>query len=146
MLCVDYLVGSFMLPDQVYDVLCQVTPTPLCWYNGTIMGICPVFSLLGLLVQWRFTAKGLSHTEGEFIWLMHPSSGCLHVEQAICHTNDSPPPPCACSPGAHQRQKKQAKKLKYRECRGRPRPHRRRRPPPLKRYAGDVLAPVSTWE
>ncbi|CAB1414817.1 unnamed protein product [Pleuronectes platessa] len=106
MLCVDYLVGSFMLPDQVYDVLCQVAPPPLCWYNGTIMGICPVFSLLGVLVQWRFTAKGLSHTEG-----------------------------------AHKRQKKHAKKLRYRECRGRPRPHRRCRPPPLKRYAGDVLAP-----
>ncbi|XP_060930904.1 transmembrane protein 198-like [Limanda limanda] len=105
MLCVDYLVGAFMLPDQVYDLLCQVTPPPLCWYNGTIMGICPVFSLLGLLVQWRFTAVGLSHTEG-----------------------------------AHRRQKKHGK-LRYRECRGRPRPHRRRRPPPLKRYAGDVLAP-----
>nr|XP_019960267.1 PREDICTED: transmembrane protein 198-like [Paralichthys olivaceus] len=106
MLCVDYLVGAFMLPDQVYDMLCQVAPPPLCWYNGVIIGICPVLSLSGVLVQWRFTAQGVSHTEG-----------------------------------AHKKQKRHAKKLGYRESRGRPRSHRRRRPPPLQRYAGDVLAP-----
>uniref|UniRef100_A0A4W6EAU3 Transmembrane protein 198 n=1 Tax=Lates calcarifer TaxID=8187 RepID=A0A4W6EAU3_LATCA len=66
MLCVDYLVGTFVLPDQVYDMLCQVAPRPLCWFNWAITGICPTLSLLGVLVQWRFTAKGVSHTEGEF--------------------------------------------------------------------------------
>ncbi|XP_045913607.1 transmembrane protein 198-like [Micropterus dolomieu] len=63
MLCVDYLVGTFMLPDQVYDILCQVAPRPLCWFNWAITGIWPVLSLIGVLVQWRFTAKGVSHTE-----------------------------------------------------------------------------------
>lgn len=66
MLCVDYLVGTFVLPEQVYDMLCQVAPRPLCWFNWAITGICPTLSLLGVLVQWRFTAKGVSHTEGEF--------------------------------------------------------------------------------
>lgn len=65
-LCVDYLLGTFMLPDQVYDMLCQVAPRPLCWFNWAIAGIWPVMSLIGVLVQWRFTAKGVSHTEGEF--------------------------------------------------------------------------------
>ncbi|XP_018542889.1 transmembrane protein 198 [Lates calcarifer] len=106
MLCVDYLVGTFVLPDQVYDMLCQVAPRPLCWFNWAITGICPTLSLLGVLVQWRFTAKGVSHTEA-----------------------------------AHKKTKKYAKKQKYREPRRRPQSHRRRRPPPLKRYAGDVLAP-----
>ncbi|XP_035502142.1 transmembrane protein 198-like [Scophthalmus maximus] len=107
MLSVDYLQGAFMLPDQVYDMLCQVTPPPLCWFNWVIIGICPVLSILGMLVQWRFTAKGVSHTEA-----------------------------------AHKKlTKKLDKRHRYRESRGRSRPHRRRRPPPLKRYTGDVLAP-----
>ncbi|XP_029362940.1 transmembrane protein 198-like [Echeneis naucrates] len=106
MLCVDYVVGTFVLPDQVYDMFCQVAPRPLCWFNWTITGICPVMSLIGVLVQWRFTAKGISHTEA-----------------------------------ANKRQKKHGTKHGYRECKRRPQTHRRRRPAPLKRYAGDVLAP-----
>lgn len=105
MLCVDYLLGTFMLPDQVYDMLCQVAPRPLCWFNWAITGIWPVMSLMGVLVQWTLTAKGVSHTEA-----------------------------------AHKK-KKHAKKHRYRESRRRPQTHHRRRPPLLKRYAGDVLAP-----
>lgn len=106
MLCVDYLVGTFMLPDQVYDMLCQAAPRPLCWFNWAITGIFPVLSLIGVLVQWKFTGKGVSHTEA-----------------------------------AQKKQKKNARKHRHRESRRGPQPHRRRRPPPLKRYAGDVLAP-----
>lgn len=106
MLCVDYLVGTFMLPDQVYDLFCEVAPRPLCWFNWAISGICPVLSLAGVLVQWWVTAKGVSHRDA--------------------------------SPKKHH---KHCKKYKHRELRGRPQPHRKRRPPPLKRYAGDVLAP-----
>ncbi|XP_034733469.1 transmembrane protein 198-like [Etheostoma cragini] len=63
MLCVDYLMGTFMVPDQVYDMFCQVTPRPLCWHNWGVTGIAPVLGLIGVLVQLRFTAKGVSHTE-----------------------------------------------------------------------------------
>ncbi|XP_075947596.1 transmembrane protein 198-like [Anarhichas minor] len=66
MLCVDYLVGTFMLPDQVYDVFCQVAPSPLCWFNWAIAGIWPVMGLMGVLVQWGFTAKGVSHTDAAY--------------------------------------------------------------------------------
>lgn len=64
-LCVDYLLGMFMLPDQVYDVLCQVQPRPLCWFDWAVTGIWPVMSLIGVLVQWRVSAKGVSHTNGQ---------------------------------------------------------------------------------
>ncbi|XP_042347598.1 transmembrane protein 198-like isoform X2 [Plectropomus leopardus] len=63
MLCVDYLVGMFILPDQVYDIFCQGVPRPFCWFNWAITGIWPVLGLIGVLVQWGFTAKGVSHTE-----------------------------------------------------------------------------------
>ncbi|KAM7405145.1 hypothetical protein PAMP_012429 [Pampus punctatissimus] len=106
MLCVDYLVGTFVLPDQVYDMLCEVAPRPLCWFYWLITGIYPVLSLIGVLVQWKFTGKGVSHTEA-----------------------------------VHKQQKKNSKKHRYRESRRRPQSHRQRMPPPLKRYAGDVLAP-----
>lgn len=81
MLCVDYLVGTFTLPDQVYDILSQVTPRPLCWFNWAITGICPVLSLIGVLVQWKFTGKGVSHTEGKYnlYSVMHSGAGCFHV-------------------------------------------------------------------
>ncbi|XP_061629068.1 transmembrane protein 198-like isoform X2 [Phyllopteryx taeniolatus] len=100
MLCVDYLVGAFMLLDQVYDMFCQASPLPLCWFNWVITGICPLFGLTGVLTQWKLT-----HTEAP-----------------------------------HKNRKKRAKKHKYAEFRRRQQ-YRRRGPPPLKRYAGDVLAP-----
>ncbi|XP_041858800.1 transmembrane protein 198-like [Melanotaenia boesemani] len=106
MICGDYLVGTFMLPNQVYDMFCQVAPRRLCWFNWAVTGICPVLSLSGLLVQWWITAKGVSHTGT-----------------------------------AHEKQKKHSKLHKCREPTRRPQHYRRRRPPPLKRYAGDVLAP-----
>lgn len=54
--------------------------------------------------------------------------------------------PVGCFPAPHQKHKKCTKKHRYRESRRKPQPQRRRRPPTLKRYAGDVLAPVSTWD
>ncbi|XP_047455688.1 transmembrane protein 198-like [Mugil cephalus] len=106
MLCMDYLMGAFVLPGQVYYTLRQDAPRPLCWFNWAITGVFPALSLIGVLVQWFFISKGVSHTEAP-----------------------------------QKNQKKYVKKHNYRECRRRPQPHRRRRPPPLKRYAGDVLAP-----
>ncbi|XP_056279148.1 transmembrane protein 198-like [Pseudoliparis swirei] len=66
MLCVDYLVGTFTLPDQVYDMFCQVAPRPLCWFNWAIAGIWLIMGPIGVLVQWGFTAKGVSHTEAAY--------------------------------------------------------------------------------
>lgn len=66
MLCADYLVGAFVLPDQVYDIFSQAAPRPLCWFDWAVTGICPVLSLTGVLVQWWFTAKGMSHNGSKF--------------------------------------------------------------------------------
>ncbi|XP_070766987.1 transmembrane protein 198-like [Enoplosus armatus] len=87
MLCVDYLVGTFMLPDQVYDVLWQVAPRPLCWFNWAITGIWPVMSLIGVLVQWRFTAKGVSHTKAA------PKKQKKHAKKYKYRESSRRPPP-----------------------------------------------------
>ncbi|XP_037539840.1 transmembrane protein 198-like [Nematolebias whitei] len=103
MLCVDFLLGTFTLPDQVHDMFSEVTPRPLCWFHWMIAGLAPALSITCGLVQWCVTARDFSHTET-----------------------------------AHEKQKKH---LKH-KCRdSRRRTYRQRRPPPLKRYAGDVLAP-----
>lgn len=62
MLCVDYLLGTFTLPDQVHDVLSEVVPRPFCWFSWVMAGTWPVLSFIGLTVQWRVSARGVSHT------------------------------------------------------------------------------------
>ncbi|XP_056131396.1 transmembrane protein 198-like isoform X2 [Lampris incognitus] len=108
MLSVDYLVEKFTLTDHVHEILNQVPPRPLCWFSWAITGIWPVLSLMGVLVQWRFTANGVSHKAA-----------------------------------AHTKQNERAKMFgcQRRNSRRRAESCRRRKPPPLKRYAGDVLAP-----
>lgn len=79
-LCVDHLLGTLVLPDQVYDVLCQVVPRPLCWFNWAIAGIGPALSIAGVLVQWGLTAKGFSHKKSEFQSIISRQLLCLfHV-------------------------------------------------------------------
>lgn len=66
MACVDFFVETSLLAGHAYDILSQVPPRPLCWYSWVITGVFPLFSLMGVTVQWMLTAKGVSHTEGEW--------------------------------------------------------------------------------
>ncbi|XP_027021324.1 transmembrane protein 198-like isoform X2 [Tachysurus fulvidraco] len=60
----DYFVELLMLVTHIYDCLRLVSaPAPLCWYSWVIMGIWPMLSIMGALVQWKLTAEGFSHTE-----------------------------------------------------------------------------------
>lgn len=38
---------------------------PVCWFTWVILGVWPVLALLGVLIQWKVTAEGFSHTEGK---------------------------------------------------------------------------------
>uniref|UniRef100_A0A9J8CUY9 Transmembrane protein 198 n=1 Tax=Cyprinus carpio carpio TaxID=630221 RepID=A0A9J8CUY9_CYPCA len=38
-------------------------PRPVCWFTWVVMGVWPVLALLGVLIQWKVTAEGYSHTE-----------------------------------------------------------------------------------
>lgn len=142
-LCVDHLMGASALPDQVYDMLHQGAPRRLCWFNWAIAGIFPALSLISALVQWSLTARGLSHRAGEPRESLHQLTHSLTPAHPTSQTIFFVPCLCRCA-AEQQKHKKCVKKQKYRESRRRTHSHRRRRPPPLRRYNGDVLAPVST--
>lgn len=43
---------------------------PVCWFTWVILGVWPVLALLGVLIQWKVTAEGFSHTEGKHTFLV----------------------------------------------------------------------------
>lgn len=62
----DYFVELFLLLQYVYERVKVAPARPICWYSWVILGTWPVLAFLGVLVQWKVTAEGYSHTEGEY--------------------------------------------------------------------------------
>lgn len=86
---VDYFIELFALVHYIYErlrvgvavglsavrvsgslsitlIYLQVAPKkPVCWFTWVILGVWPVLAFLGVLIQWKVTAEGFSHTEGE---------------------------------------------------------------------------------
>ncbi|KAG9328527.1 hypothetical protein JZ751_013434, partial [Albula glossodonta] len=60
---VDYFVELFMLVRYVYERIKVAPRRPVCWFSWVILGVWPVLTLLGVLIQWKVTAEGYSHTE-----------------------------------------------------------------------------------
>ncbi|KAK3512611.1 hypothetical protein QTP70_018622 [Hemibagrus guttatus] len=112
--CADYFVELLMLVTHIYDCLRLVpAPGPLCWYSWVILGIWPMLSIMGALVQWKLTAEGFSHTE-VIISRRQKRLQLMRIRQ------------------------KDVKKLQL--SAGQEGTYRRK-PTPVKRYAGDLLAP-----
>ncbi|XP_067170093.1 transmembrane protein 198-like [Apteryx mantelli] len=111
--CVDYFVETLALVLYVYDRLRLAPPGPLCWYSWAVLGAWPALSLLGVLLQWKLTADGFSHTD-VVISRRQKRLQLLRIRQKE----------------AKRRQSLSPQEGTY-----------RRKPAPVKRYAGDVLAP-----
>ncbi|XP_023689763.1 transmembrane protein 198-like isoform X2 [Paramormyrops kingsleyae] len=111
--CADYFVEMLVLVIYVYDCLRLEPVAPLCWYSWVILGIWPALSLLGVLVQWKLTAEGFSHTE------VIISRQRKRVQLMQIRQNDT----------------KRCEQAGEREG------SYQRKPTPVKRYAGDLLAP-----
>uniref|UniRef100_A0A673KHT2 Transmembrane protein 198 n=1 Tax=Sinocyclocheilus rhinocerous TaxID=307959 RepID=A0A673KHT2_9TELE len=60
---VDYFVELFSLTRYIYERVKVDPPRPVCWFTWVVMGVWPVLALLGVLIQWKVTAEGYSHTE-----------------------------------------------------------------------------------
>ncbi|KAL6459069.1 hypothetical protein MHYP_G00325410 [Metynnis hypsauchen] len=106
--CVDYCVETPMAVLRAYVGLLTDQQGTMCWYSWAMVGVWPAVAALGILVQRKLTAKGLSHSEVIV-------SG--------------------------KQKQVQLMRIREKDARRRPEGTYRRRPPPLKRYAGDVLAP-----
>uniref|UniRef100_A0A4W6F2J4 Transmembrane protein 198 n=1 Tax=Lates calcarifer TaxID=8187 RepID=A0A4W6F2J4_LATCA len=101
------------LATHVYDCLRLTSGPPLCWYSWVILGIWPALSLIGVLVQWKLTDDSFSHTEVVI------SRRQKRVQLMRIREKD-----------AKKRQQAGGQEGTY-----------RRKPTPVKRYAGDLLAP-----
>ncbi|CAM4674571.1 unnamed protein product [Lepidochelys olivacea] len=111
--CVDYFVELLALLHHVYDRLRLAPSSPLCWHSWAVLGLWPALSLLGLLLQWKLTAGGYSHAD-VIISRRQQRLQLLRIRQREAKKRQSLPP----QEGSY-----------------------RRKPNPVKRYAGDVLAP-----
>ncbi|XP_051938079.1 transmembrane protein 198-B [Hippocampus zosterae] len=60
---VDYFIELFAMVQYIYERLKVAPKKPVCWFTWVIMGVWPVLALLGVLIQWKVTAEGFSHTE-----------------------------------------------------------------------------------
>ncbi|CAL1581972.1 unnamed protein product [Knipowitschia caucasica] len=60
---VDYFIELFALVHYIYERLRVSPKKPQCWFTWVILGVWPVLALLGVLIQWKVTGEGFSHTE-----------------------------------------------------------------------------------
>ncbi|KAM9321691.1 transmembrane protein 198 [Gastrophryne carolinensis] len=111
--CTDYFIEMMLLVQYVYDRLRLKTSHPLCWFSWVVLGIWPLLSLLGIIVQWKLTAEGFSHTN-VIISRRKKRLQLLRIRQKE----------------AKKRQNVASQDGTY-----------RRKANPIKRYTGDILAP-----
>uniref|UniRef100_A0A8D0HI20 Transmembrane protein 198 n=1 Tax=Sphenodon punctatus TaxID=8508 RepID=A0A8D0HI20_SPHPU len=117
-LCLDYFVEGLVLGWHVYDRLRLAPAPPLCWPGWVVLATWPLLALLGALLQWKVTADGFSHTD--VVLSRHRKQlRLLRIRQREAKRRHSQPP----LEGSGS--------------------YRHKPPPtaPVKRYAGDVLAP-----
>ncbi|KAJ8003560.1 hypothetical protein DPEC_G00149620 [Dallia pectoralis] len=126
----DYFVELFALVLYMYDrIKATARSRPVCWVTWVVLGVWPALTLLGILVQWKVTAEGYSHTkviisrQQRRVQLMRirqkdQSSRKKKKKHQRDSTHSSHPP----------------KPLH-------PEPAYRRKPNPIRRFDGDVLSP-----
>ncbi|KAM4701750.1 transmembrane protein 198 isoform 1-T2 [Discoglossus pictus] len=109
----DYFVELMMLVQYVYDRLRLDPSFPLCWFSWVVLGMWPVLSILGIIVQWKLTAEGFSHTD-VIISRRQKRLQLLRIRQKEAKKKQNVAP----QEGTY-----------------------RRKANPMKRYTGDILAP-----
>ncbi|XP_044305510.1 transmembrane protein 198-like [Varanus komodoensis] len=62
-LCLDYAVENLALGRHIYERLRLAPPSPFCWCGWAVLATWPVLALMGVLLQWKVTAEGFSHTD-----------------------------------------------------------------------------------
>ncbi|KAG7463771.1 hypothetical protein MATL_G00180260 [Megalops atlanticus] len=130
---VDYFIELFMLVRYVYERIKVAPRRPVCWFSWVILGVWPVLTLLGVLIQWKVTAEGYSHTE-VIISRQQRRVQLMRIRQK--------------EERRESRKKKKKKQQQHYHPHHthhpkamQPEPAYRRKPNPIRRYDGDVLSP-----
>ncbi|NWX94746.1 TM198 protein, partial [Nothoprocta pentlandii] len=61
--CADYALEALALVLYVSERLRLAPPRPLCWPAWALLAAWPALSVLGILLQWKLTAHGFSHSD-----------------------------------------------------------------------------------
>ncbi|KGL86433.1 Transmembrane protein 198-B [Charadrius vociferus] len=123
---VDYFIELFLLVQYIYERIKVAPARPVCWYSWVILGVWPLLTMLGVLVQWKVTAEGYSHTEA-----LMGSPGCAKPGLVWLRGGFWGAPQCSQAPLPSPHQHKAHP----------PEPAYRRKPNPVRRFDGDVLSP-----
>ncbi|XP_691948.4 transmembrane protein 198 [Danio rerio] len=145
---VDYFVELFALTRYIYERVKVDPPRQVCWFTWVVMGVWPVLALLGVLIQWKVTAEGYSHTE---VFINHQQRRVQLMrirqkeERRECRKKKKKKP---------QKQPPQQQQQKYHHPPQtnphppnpppkvqHPEPTHRRKPNTIRRFDGDVLSP-----
>ncbi|XP_036424644.1 transmembrane protein 198-B [Colossoma macropomum] len=151
---VDYFVELFALTRYIYERVKVAPARPVCWYTWVVMGVWPVLAVLGVLIQWKVTAEGYSHTE-VFISHQQRRVQLMKIRQKEERREIRKKKKTTKPQKPQQQQQQQHKqKPKYHHPpqtnphptnppvkAQQPEPTSRRKPNPIRRYDGDVLSP-----
>ncbi|NP_001029091.1 transmembrane protein 198 isoform X2 [Danio rerio] len=127
----DYFVELFALVRYIYERVKTGPREPVCWTTWVVLGAWPALALLGVLVQWRVTAEGYSHTK-VMISRQQRRVQLMRIRQKEERRESS-----------RKKKRKQPQSAQHTHAAKalHPEPAYRRKPNPIRRFDGDVLSP-----
>lgn len=127
----DYFVELFALVLYMYERMKAVPGKPVCWLTWVVLGVWPALTLLGVMVQWKVTAEGYSHTK-VIISRQQRRMQVMRIRQRDDRYRKKKKKQQQHGSSSHHHH--QAKQLHTE-------PAYRRKPNPIRRYDTDVLSP-----
>ncbi|KAM9830907.1 transmembrane protein 198 isoform 1-T2 [Syngnathus typhle] len=126
----DYFVELFALVLYMYERMKAVPGKPVCWLTWVVLGVWPALTLLGVVVQWKVTAEGYSHTK-VIISRQQRRMQVMRIRQRDDRYRHKKKKKKHLGSSSSQNQAKQFHQD----------PVYRRKPNPIRRYDTDVLSP-----
>ncbi|XP_028990441.1 transmembrane protein 198-B isoform X2 [Betta splendens] len=125
----DYFVELFALVLYMYERMKAAPAKPVCWLMWVVLGVWPALTLLGVVIQWKVTAGGYSHTK-VIISRQQRRMQVMRIRQRDERYHNKKKKKQQHGSASHHHQAKQLQEPAY-----------RRKPNPIRRYDTDVLSP-----
>ncbi|KAK5620082.1 hypothetical protein CRENBAI_002369 [Crenichthys baileyi] len=125
----DYFVELFALMIYIYERIKVEPGKPVCWMTWLVLGVWPSLTLLGVIVQWKVTAEGYSHTK-VIISRQQRRMQVMRIRQRDDRYRNKKKKKQQHGSSHHQQAKQLNAEAAY-----------RRKPNPIRRYDTDVLSP-----